>query len=304
MAAAEPGGDLHHDRPVRAEAELRVGRAVADPDRLDRRAGDARRPRRVVRATATTWASATPNAGGSAVSRSVTVQRDEAAVDRDGVDGHLRPFDVLLDEHRAAAGLARARSRAPRRARRASARAQPALALPVGRLDDDGERELRAPRVELAARAARRPRRTPPAGAPSTSRSTAVRRGDRMRQADPLGDPRGDPDRPVGARRDDAVDLARPREPVDRLLVLGRDDRALVGEREARRPAGRGRPRSRARRPSPRAASSSPSCAGPAPRTRRRRRARERPATRPRSRGTRRRCARALPRTRSRPASP
>ena len=53
----------------------------------------------------------------------------------------------------------------------------------------------------------------------------------------------------------------------------------------------------------PWAASSSPSCAGPAPRTRRRRRARERPATRPRCRGTRPRCAGALPRTRSRPAS-
>ena len=53
-----------------------------------------------------------------------------------------------------------------------------------------------------------------------------------MRQAEALGDPRRDPDRPVGSRRDDPVDLARPGEPLDPRLVLGRDHRALVGEGE------------------------------------------------------------------------
>ena len=44
-----------------------------------------------------------------------------------------------------------------------------------------------------------------------------------------------DADRPVGARRDDPVDVAGPGQPVDRLLVLRRDDRALVREGEAGR---------------------------------------------------------------------
>ncbi len=56
-----------------------------------------------------------------------------------------------------------------------------------------------------------------------------------MREADPLRDPRRDPDGPVGARRDDAVDVAGAREPVHRLLVLRRQHSALVGEGEADR---------------------------------------------------------------------
>ena len=45
-----------------------------------------------------TWASATPNAGGSAVIRSVTVERGEGAVGREADHRHLRPVDELLDE--------------------------------------------------------------------------------------------------------------------------------------------------------------------------------------------------------------
>jgi len=41
--------------------------------------------------------------------------------------------------------------------------------------------------------------------------------------------------RPVGARRDDPVDLERADEPLDRGLVLGREDAASVGEPEAGR---------------------------------------------------------------------
>ena len=81
-----------------------------------------------------TCASATPNAGGSAVSRSVTVSGCEVAVDRERVDGHLGPVDELLDEHAAAARLGgrdgerlRELLRAPRRA---SARAAPAGRAP------------------------------------------------------------------------------------------------------------------------------------------------------------------------------
>ena len=53
-----------------------------------------------------------------------------------------------------------------------------------------------------------------------------------MRQPGPLGNPRRDPDRPVRARRDDAVDPERPDEPLDRRLVLGRENAAAIGEPE------------------------------------------------------------------------
>ena len=65
----------------------------------------------------------------------------------------------------------------------------------------------------------------------------AVSGRERMRQAEPLGDPGRDRDRVVGAGRDHAVDLLGPREPLDRRLVLDRDDRAPVGVAKA----GRGR---------------------------------------------------------------
>ena len=56
-----------------------------------------------------------------------------------------------------------------------------------------------------------------------------------MRQAHPLRDAGCDPDRPIGSRRDDPVDLPRPRKPVDALLVLRGEDGALIGERQTDR---------------------------------------------------------------------
>ena len=56
-----------------------------------------------------------------------------------------------------------------------------------------------------------------------------------MRQSEPLGDPRCDRDRVVGAGRDHPGDLLGACQPVDRRLVLDRDDRAPVGVAEARR---------------------------------------------------------------------
>ena len=50
-----------------------------------------------------------------------------------------------------------------------------------------------------------------------------------MRQPEPRGDARGDPDGPVDPRRDDPVDALGLGEPLDAVLVLGRDDRAAVG---------------------------------------------------------------------------
>ena len=54
-----------------------------------------------------------------------------------------------------------------------------------------------------------------------------------MRQREPLGHPRGDGHRPVDPGRDDPVDALGLGEPRDALLVLGRDDRPAVSEREA-----------------------------------------------------------------------
>jgi hypothetical protein len=56
-----------------------------------------------------------------------------------------------------------------------------------------------------------------------------------MREAEPGGDTRGHADRPVRARGDDPVHRLGTGEPLNRLIVLRRDDRSLVGEGEARR---------------------------------------------------------------------
>ncbi len=54
-----------------------------------------------------------------------------------------------------------------------------------------------------------------------------------MRDADPIGDARRNPDRPVGTGRDDPVDVTGPSKAVDSLLVLRGEDRPLVRERKA-----------------------------------------------------------------------
>jgi hypothetical protein len=56
----------------------------------------------------------------------------------------------------------------------------------------------------------------------------------RVREREPLRDARGDRDRPVRTGRDHAVDPLGLGEPVERGLVLARDQRAPVGERERR----------------------------------------------------------------------
>jgi hypothetical protein len=151
----------------------------------------------------------------------------EDAVDGDRVHRHLGAVDVLLGDEAAVPG-SRERGLDRRRQLRVGAdEGEPALALPVGRLDDAGRRR----HAEQAR--VRHPLR-------GEALALALLRGrehgggsvDRVRQSHPLGDPRRDPDRPVRSRRDDAVDVLRTREPVDVLLVLGRDERALVGPAE------------------------------------------------------------------------
>ena len=225
-------------------------------------------------------------------------QRVEAAVERERVHRHLRPVDELLDE----AGVRRVRPRARRRPRRSASDSsvderEAALALPVGRLDDAREAEpldRRARLLEALQSSRRAAAARPPRAKRSRCRtfdvaSTAVSGEIGCGSAEPLRDARGDPDGPVDARRDHAVDALGLGEPLDAGLVLGRDDRAPVGEREARARRDRGRRRSRRgrARARPRAARAAPA---PAPRTRRRLRRRsgepEPLSTRPRSRDT------------------
>jgi len=56
-----------------------------------------------------------------------------------------------------------------------------------------------------------------------------------VRQACALRDPGSHRDGPVGAGRDDPIDLERASEPLDRRLVLGREDATAAGEAKARR---------------------------------------------------------------------
>ena len=159
-------------------------------------------------------------------------QRREPAVERERVHRHLRSLDVLLDEDAPEPGLGERRPRAVVELRSIRHEREPALTLAVGRLHDARERERRVARVERA--------RVRHAGRRERLALPRLRRGeragarvDRVRQAEALGDARGDPDGPVGAGRDDPGDLAGAGEAVDALLVLGREHGALVGEGEA-----------------------------------------------------------------------
>ena len=89
-----------------------------------------------------TCASATPNAGGSATTRSVTVSGDERAADREGVHGHLAARPRAPRRARRSARDARERgSNAGVELRRVAHEREALLALPVGRLDDAGVAE-------------------------------------------------------------------------------------------------------------------------------------------------------------------
>ena len=156
-------------------------------------------------------------------------ERDEHAVHRDGVDGHLRPVDELLDQCDTATGLGLCSLDRRGQAGAVANESQAALTLAIGCLDDAGKRDRRIGRRErLWLQDAGRGK------ALALTRLRGCQNGssavDRMRQAQMLRHTSGDPNRPVGARRDEAVDRARLREPLDGLLVLGRDQSALVCE--------------------------------------------------------------------------
>ena len=182
-----------------------------------------------------TWARATPKAGGSAVIRSVTASAVNTPSTENPITVTSGPSTSSSTSARPLRAALRATSIAAARSPRRGDERQALLALPVGRLDDDRPGDLR--QVVVAPDDPRpRLRHTgggePLALAQLVGREDRRLRRDRMRQPGMLRDPRGDADRPVRARRDDPVDPERPDEPLDRGLVLGREDAAPVGERE------------------------------------------------------------------------
>ena len=163
----------------------------------------------------------------------MTVSGVNTPFDRDGVDGQLRPVDQLLDERTATTGLGCCRLDRRGQAGALVDERQSSLALAVGCLDDTRKRDLRIGRRERL--------RLQDAGRgealalPRLGRREHCRRAvDRVRHAEVLCDPGGDPDGPVGAGRDEPVHRAGASEPLDGLLVLGRDHGALGREGEAR----------------------------------------------------------------------
>src|ERR671925_669041 len=197
VAAAEARGKLDHLRPVGSEPELRVRRAVLDPESLGGSLGRLDRP--LVRALARPDVRERHPEGRRLGRHPVRHrERDETAPDREGIDRHLGPLDELLDERDPGArGLEGAR---------------------------DSRGEILGPRDEGQS----------PLPLPQL-RDRERSRGGRERMGKPqvVGDPRRDADRPVGARSDDAGDVRRAGEPLDCRLVFRGQDRAPVRVPEA-----------------------------------------------------------------------
>ena len=150
----------------------------------------------------------------------------------------LRPRCELLDQGQIAARLESGRFDRGGEPGCAPDQRQPYLALPVRRLDDarrlhDGQRVPRRHHPPPRLRHARLVE--PLALAHFVDRQHRRLRRQRMRQSGALGDPRRQSDRPVGSRRDQPLDAEGSDEPVDRSLILRRQDAAPIGETEAGR---------------------------------------------------------------------
>ena len=112
---------------------------------------------------------------------------------------------------------------------------QAALPLAVGRLDDTRKAKVGCSLLRLVDGRADAERRVRDPGLGQTvallelrNRELGHLRRERMRQVVPRRDACGDRDGKVDPGRDDAPDLLRRRQPVDRRLVLDRDDRPPV----------------------------------------------------------------------------
>ena len=168
-------------------------------------------------------------------------ERDEAAPDRERVDRHLLPRHELLDEALARARDAQGLLDRPRQVARRVDEREASLPLAVRCLDDarkpegtrSGGRALRGAGERVAG--LRYPRlREPLALAQLRDRERGGVGVERMPKPEAIREPSRDRHRPVDPGRYDPVDGIRAREPVEALLVLGRDDRAPVRVLEAR----------------------------------------------------------------------
>jgi hypothetical protein len=160
-------------------------------------------------------------------------ERSELACHREADDRHLRSRDQLLDERRARPRRVSRRGDRLRDLVRVEHEREALLALSVGRLDDQRrlQRQL-AVRDDLPARLGHSGLRESLSLAELVCRERRRCGRDWMRQAELRGHARRNGDRPVGARGDHSVGRERRREPLDRRLVLGRDDATAVGERK------------------------------------------------------------------------
>ena len=161
-------------------------------------------------------------------------ERREDAADREADHRHLGPVDELLDERQPVPRRTRARSRSPPGSSAGSATSvSPFWPCRSGALTTTGPATSgtsSSPPTTHERGCGTPASREPLALAELVRRQDRRLGRDRVRQPSALGDPRGDADGPVGAGRDDPVDLERSDEPLDRGLVLGREDAAAVGE--------------------------------------------------------------------------
>ena len=234
VAAAESGRDLDHLRAFGTDPKLRIRGAVLDAQRLDRGARHLRRlAAGLTRPDMRKCHTERGRLGRQAVGHGEGV---EISAHGEGVDCYLRPVHELLDDRDAATGfLDRPADRCRELLLRPHER-KPLLSLTVGCFHHRRHRQSRLGLGhELPARLRDTGFREPFALLELGDSQSRGRPVDRMRQSHALGDARGDPDRPIDARRDDPLHPLGGRKALDTSLVLGRDDRPPVGEAESGR---------------------------------------------------------------------
>ena len=186
--------------------------------------------------------SVTPKAGAGARSRSVTARAwkrpsSEKPITVSSRPGSSRSIRQSPEREAASASSTAGPSSSCLRRQR-----QPALALAIGRLDDERKAELAGRGLGLLAA-----RGDGVAGVRKTRLGEALallqlRDGElgalhreRMGKTELGGDPRRDRHRPVDPGRNHSVHLLGRGQPLERRLVLRRDQRAPIGERKAGR---------------------------------------------------------------------
>ena len=241
VSATESGGQLDDAGAVRAKHDLGVCGAVLDAERAGGATGGLGRLscpagcRPGVRERHTERGRLGREAIGDR-------QRMEHAVRREPVDGHLRPLDELFDEARAGARALDRRSDRCFQLFGSAHEREPALALPIWRLqhawvsdlgrrrpggrDIHGDRRTRLGDARLGE----------PLPLPDLGHGEGGGLGrDRVREPEPSCEPGRDRHRPVDSRCHDPIRKLGAGEAVESFLVLGRDDGAAIGVGEAGR---------------------------------------------------------------------